>query len=550
MASTALPSHADADARTGPFGFLRDVRIGAKIRLLIGLSVLLTVVVGVTGQVAVSHVSSVGRTVATDSAVRQAAALKASADWSRYRQAILDVVLASGANQDAAQSTLTAARADVDTQLAVLAKNAGAGEARQIAALQDPIARVDSLYDQQIAPLAERKSLTVGQYNTVSRLLENQAWPVADQVTAGLAALGTHYQQEMAAAVTKVNHESHAAAIKIWLFTVLGAIVLFALGLALSLSLSRGIGRVRDAVIAFADGDLTQTIDAEGKDEVGEIALGLRRAQQWLRQAMDEIRGTASTLAGGVDELNATSSQIVANSEQTREQAMNLSGTANQVSSSVHTVAAGTEQMSASIREISQSSSEAVRVAANAVQEAATATETVARLGASSAEIGAVVKTITTIAEQTNLLALNATIEAARAGEAGKGFAVVADEVKQLAAETARATEDISRRVAGIQTDTDAAVGAIDRISQIIEDVNSYQTTIAAAVEEQTATTGEISRSISEAASGASSIAGDLSGVTAAAESSSHGIAEAENAIVSLAQLAGTLQQLVDRFRI
>ena len=200
--------------------------------------------------------------------------------------------------------------------------------------------------------------------------------------------------------------------------------------------------------------------------------------------------------------------------------------------------------------EISQSSTEAVRVAQAAAAEAQTATGTVAKLGDSSREIGDVVKVITSIAEQTNLLALNATIEAARAGEAGKGFAVVASEVKDLAQETARATEDISRRIEAIQSDSEEAVAAIARIAEIIEEVNSYQSTIAAAVEEQTATTGEMSRSVQEAAAGAGGIAGNIEYVATAAQSSSTGIVEAQRAAAELAQLSGDLRELVSRFTV
>jgi methyl-accepting chemotaxis protein len=182
---------------------------------------------------------------------------------------------------------------------------------------------------------------------------------------------------------------------------------------------------------------------------------------------------------------------------------------AGEVSAKVATVATGTDEMALSIREISVNASEAAGVAADAMSVAAETTQTITRLGESSAEIGNVIKVITGIAAQTNLLALNATIEAARAGEAGKGFAVVASEVKDFAQETAKATEDIGRRVAAIQSDTAVAVAveAISRISSVIERVHGFQTTIASAVEEQNATTNEMGRNVAQAAASSAEIA-------------------------------------------
>jgi methyl-accepting chemotaxis protein len=205
--------------------------------------------------------------------------------------------------------------------------------------------------------------------------------------------------------------------------------------------------------------------------------------------------------------------------------------------------------MSASIREIAHSSAEAARVADSAVSNAAEATATVGQLGASSNEIGDVLKVITAIAEQTNLLALNATIEAARAGDAGKGFAVVASEVKDLAQETARATDDITAKVTNIQSDAAKAAHAITQITQVIEQINSLQTTIASAVEEQTATTNEMSRNITQAATGSGEIAANITAVATAADSTRAGVTEARTAAAELARMSTDLQKLVLQFQ-
>jgi len=157
---------------------------------------------------------------------------------------------------------------------------------------------------------------------------------------------------------------------------------------------------------------------------------------------------------------------------------------------------------------------------------------------------------ITSIAEQTNLLALNATIEAARAGEAGKGFAVVAGEVKDLARETAKATEDIARRVAAIQTDTQSAVEAIGQISTIVGEISNYQMTIASAVEEQTVTTSEMSRNVAEAATGSGEIASNITGVASSAAASSGVVNQIGSEIDNLAQLSEDLRGRVARFRV
>jgi methyl-accepting chemotaxis protein len=250
------------------------------------------------------------------------------------------------------------------------------------------------------------------------------------------------------------------------------------------------------------------------------------RQQEHLRATFAGVTQHAQALGSASEELAANSQQMVSNAEETATQAGVVSAAAEQVSKNVQTVATGTEEMSASIKEIAKNAQDAAKVAATAVNTAETANATVSKLGESSAEIGKVIKVITSIAQQTNLLALNATIEAARAGEAGKGFAVVANEVKELAKETAKATEDISQKIEAIQGDTKRAVIAITEISTVINKINDYQNTIASAVEEQTATTNEITRNVAEAAKGSKEIAQNITGVAQAAKSTTAGANE------------------------
>jgi len=265
-----------------------------------------------------------------------------------------------------------------------------------------------------------------------------------------------------------------------------------------------------------------------------------------LKKTLSAVGENAQTLSSSSEELSATAQQMSSNSEETTTQANVAAAAAEQVSTNVATVATSAEEMSASAKEIAKSASEAASVANEAVKVANDTSITVNKLGESSQEIGNVIKVITSIAQQTNLLALNATIEAARAGEAGKGFAVVANEVKELAKQTATATEDISQKIEGIQLDTKGAVEAIQQISGIIDRINDIQNTIASAVEEQTATTNEIARNASEAATGSTEIARNVSSVSEAAQSTSQGAADTLSASQELARLSANLKEIVD----
>jgi methyl-accepting chemotaxis protein len=369
---------------------------------------------------------------------------------------------------------------------------------------------------------------------------------VDDQLGALNDKVAAAAQQERADMADAVSDTKLA----VWLVGLVGLLLLVGLSVPLARSILRPVQRLGEVIDALAKGDLTQRSGITSRDELGRMAIGLDTALGSIHRSLTTIGHNAETLASSATELSAVAGQIADSARDTDAQTSSASNEAEEISRNVQTVAAGSEEMGLSIREISRNTSEAAQIAAVAVTEAAHATETIRQLGESSAEIGNVIKLITSIAEQTNLLALNATIEAARAGDAGKGFAVVASEVKDLAQETARATEDIGARVNAIQQDTSGAVDVISRISEVIARINDFQTTIASAVEEQTATTGEMSRSIGEVASGSSRIAANISDVSTASASAVHGVTQTRQASEEVARTAEELRALVGAFRL
>jgi len=330
---------------------------------------------------------------------------------------------------------------------------------------------------------------------------------------------------------------------------VIGLVVLLAASFLIARSITGPLRRMVAGLGRVAERDLTGTIEVDSGDEIGEMAAALRVALTSMRDAIGTVAETSSALTGASDELTAVATELTSGAEETSAQAGTVSVAAEQMSANVTSMSAATEELTASISEIARSASSAAGVATDAVEKARSTSAAVARLDVASSEIGDILKVINAIAQQTNLLALNATIEAARAGEAGKGFAVVAGEVKDLAQETAKATEDISRKTAAIQSTTSDVTQAIAQIAEVVDHINELQTAIAAAVEEQSATAAEISRNVAQVSSATGDIAQNITGVAEAAGSTAHGADVAQQSAGELAALAGRVHGLVETFR-
>ncbi len=266
-----------------------------------------------------------------------------------------------------------------------------------------------------------------------------------------------------------------------------------------------------------------------------------------------DVKGVVEVVTSSATEMQASSNNVAAMAEETARQAQATAAASEEATTNVQTVAAAAEELSKSIDEIARHVQDASRMTKQAVEGADRANTTIQDLGAASNEIGQVIKVITSIAQQTNLLALNATIEAARAGEAGKGFAVVANEVKELARQTARATEDISQKIEAIQGSTGVAIDAIQSIGDGIGKIDEISTVIASAVEEQTAATNEISRSVAEAARGTSEVSRNITSVSEAAGESGRGANDILTAAAALSEesvrLDGVTSEFLKRMR-
>ncbi len=549
--------------------FLSSLRITGKLGVFAAAPVIAVLVIGGTSLLAVRGLQEALVRVDTEAgAATYAARVKAQFSELRRRELSLALDRASDVGEvrrlverevpqfrDAVRRVREVAgpaRREILDRLVPAAESYIAGLQRSLAAAErrDP--------DLSAVVMANRDAI-----RTVDRLtleLERAAQAASDRVRAEAEADAAAKELLVIAGVVA---SLLLAALMVWLIGARG----------IARPVAESVARLR----ALAEGDTTTPIPGVGrKDEIGDLAAAMQTFRDKLiaereREARDraeaeakaaraakmaeatarferETGGVVKAVASASTELEATASGLAAGAEETSRQATAVAAAAEQASANVQTVAAAAEELAASIREISRQVTESTRMAQEAVSEATRTNATVESLAAAAQKIGDVVRLINDIAGQTNLLALNATIEAARAGEAGKGFAVVASEVKNLASQTAKATDEIAAQIDAVQAEVGKVVEAIRAIGGTIEKISSVSASIAAAVEEQGAATAEIARNVQQAAQGTGVVSANIGSVQQVAQNAGADAAQVQKAAEELSRNAEELRRQVEAF--
>ncbi|WP_449061845.1 methyl-accepting chemotaxis protein [Planomonospora algeriensis] len=521
--------------------------LGVRPKLLLTTAVAGLAMAGI-GAVGIAQLSSVASTAESISDYRMAQAL----NLNEARMALLQedaillehVALTDDVSRRRADEEIRKNDATFDQAWERYKKAAGTRSIGTVTAAEGAVTQYRAIRDENMLPASEAGDAVTFRD---TRLRQSEAFSIARNNLDELAAAET----SAVIAGGKEIQDNKTAAIRLVLVVLVAGLLLTgAVALVVAGAIVRPVRRVQSALAAMAAGDLTVAAEVDSGDEVGRMAAGYESARQAVRGTVAALVEAAESLDDASARVSASAARIDVSAATAAGQASSATDSASLVSRNVDSLAAGAEETDIAMRSIAESANQAAQVVSQAISVVESTTNTVAELGTSSAEIGDVVKVITAIAKQTNLLALNATIEASRAGAAGRGFAVVASEVKELAQETAKATEDISRRVEAIQNTSVGAATAIADIHSIIARINEHQLAIATAVEEQSATTGEMSGSISKAALGTRDIAGTIDELAGATRTTAEDGRSAQAAAQDLTATAEQLRTVVRRFQV
>ncbi len=403
-----------------------------------------------------------------------------------------------------------------------------------------------------------------------------------DEASENMTKMLTPFVESQEAELAEAMSSIVSSADSIRSFALVAGLFTFIAGVMIAYLITRSITgpvqKIVDYIDKVAKRDFTSTLIIDQKDEVGKMSMALSNTVSELGGMIKDIITGVNTLSSSSTELAAISTQLSSTSASASERANNVASASEEMSvnmssvsaameqsaSNVGMVATAVEEMSTTVREIAENASKAKTISENAVVQSQESARKVTELGAAANKIGKITEVITEISEQTNLLALNATIEAARAGEAGKGFAVVANEIKELAKQTAAATVDIKVQIEGMQGTTNSTISDIKTISEVINEINYFITTIATAVEQQSAATLEISENVSQAAAGIIEVNDNVAQSSIAIQDVNRDISEINNgsneinnssqnikqSANELSKLAEQLNGLVSRFKV
>jgi methyl-accepting chemotaxis protein len=530
--------------RRSPWG---DLPVLVRILAAVSVAAVAAVVAGVVGIAKLGEVDDVGGGIYETNLLPISVLADIDGGVNEVRATILRHVISPDAAEMAKRDAeINGFRRHLDELWRQYSSDPGTEEEKSArAGFEKALEAMHEVADERLLPASR-----AGRTREAAEVEAQEFDPAFDAVGAALSRLDELETAQASAGAVRAEATYRGARTLLIVILLLGLGVAVAVGIYAARSVSVPLGRVVAVLRRVKEGDLTAVADAHTRDELGQLGEALNATTAQLRETIGgRLAQTAAGLVAAAEQLSAVSEQLQSGAGDVASKATTATHATAEVDTGVQSIAAGAEQMSASITEIASNAGQAAEVAQQGMAVAQRTTAQVAQLGTASAEIGEVVRLITTIAEQTNLLALNATIEAARAGELGKGFAVVAGEVKDLAQQTGKATEEITARIGAIQHSSSSAAAAISEITEVIERIGDYTTTIASAVEQQTATTAEMSRSVAEAAGNSGAVAQTVAGVADVATSTAQGAATTQQAAADLTRLAGEITTIVAGFR-